>query len=487
MILRERAILRTTVRLLLLLAVVLVKPACSTFNHPLSESAPVQEAVPANDASASADVPATEGDDDNGDEDGGDEGEVVQQENGTPGLTEAEQAVQNVLDTALELAEHAQELWMNGESDKALDNLDNAYLLIAKVPQDSGPRFTQQKDDLRFMISKRITEIYASRITTTNGTHQEIPLVLNDHVQREIELFQGMERDFFLESYQRSGYYRAEMVKALKDAGLPEEISWLPLIESGFKPKALSRSRALGLWQFIPSTGYKYGLKRNDWIDERLHPEKATQAAIAYLTELHHIFGDWATALAAYNCGEGNVLRAIREQKVNYLDNFWDLYERLPRETARYYPRFLAVLAIVKDPAKYGFTLPEPSALPPCETVDIEKQVQLSRVAEKLECSVEDITRMNPELRREATPPTPYTLKVPVGKATVLVASIDSIPKYNPPKPAYVVHRVQRGETLSLIATRYRTSIQRIMDANRLRSARYLRVGQKLKIPIRNT
>ena len=488
MVRRTSSLFLTAIFTVLILSAAQLFSGCASVGGPSSAATPADQTAASQaqaaqpDAPATDDAPATENDDENS----GDEA-LAQQGSGQNGLTEAEQTVQDVLDMALELAEQAQELWTNGEGDKALDNLDNAYLLIAKVPQDSGPRFTQQKEDLRFMISKRVTEIYASRITSTNGTHGEIPLVVNDHVQREIELFQGMERDFFLEAYQRSGLYRADMVKALKDAGLPEEISWLPLIESGFKPKALSRSRALGLWQFIPSTGYKFGLKRNDWIDERLNPEKATQAAISYLTELHQIFGDWATALAAYNCGEGNVLRAIRGQKINYLDNFWDLYERLPRETARYYPRFLAVLAIVKDPAKYGFSLPDPSASPASETVEIEKQVHLSKVAEKLECSMEDITGLNPELRREATPPTTYTLRVPAGKGSVLLANIDNIPRYTPPKIAFVVHRVRRGETLSLIATRYRTSIQRIMDANNLRSTRYLRVGQRLKIPLRNT
>ena len=134
----------------------------------------------------------------------------------------------------------------------------------------------------------------------------------------------------------------------------PKSCRGFPLIESGYKVKALSKARALGLWQFIPSTGYKFGLKRDQYIDERIDPIKSTDAAIAYLKELHNIFGDWATVLAAYNCGENRVLRVIRSQNINYLDNFWDLYERLPRETARYVPRFLATLHIMNDLAQYG-------------------------------------------------------------------------------------------------------------------------------------
>ena len=159
-------------------------------------------------------------------------------------------------------------------------------------------------------------------------------MAMNDHVEREIKQFQTVERDFFIESYKRSGRYRQEMVKALKEAGIPEEISWLPLIESGFKSRALSRSRALGLWQFIPSTGYKFGLKRNSWIDERLDSAKATAAAIAYLKELHRIFGDWATVLAAYNCGPERVDRWIRRYPIENRMLFLDM---LPiRETREY-------------------------------------------------------------------------------------------------------------------------------------------------------
>lgn|SRR5574341_16473 len=451
----------------------------SSSEDPLSAAASVDSDVASDQADA--------GDAETGEEEGEEVVALPENGNGTNGLSESEQITQNLLDTALDLTESAQELWAGGDTDKALESLDNAYLLIAKVTPDSGERFTQQKEDLRFMISKRITEIYTSRITKVNGTHREIPLVVNEHVEREIQQFQTWERDFFLESYRRSGMYRGEMVKALKAAGLPEEISWLPLIESGYKAKALSRSRALGLWQFIPSTGYKFGLKRNDWVDERLNASKATQAAIAYLKELHQIFGDWATVLAAYNCGEGNVLRAIRAQKIDYLDNFWDLYDRLPRETARYYPRFLAVISIIRDPAKYGFSLAEMDKPLSSETVTIEKQVHLKAIADKLSCDMNELTALNPELRREATPPTSYDLKVPVGKRDVLLAGLDSLPKYTPPKVAYVYHRVRRGETLSLIAMRYRTSVARIVDANRLRGERMIRVGQKLKIPMRGT
>ena len=401
--------------------------------------------------------------------------------------SDTEQADESVLDAALELIDSSQEHWSAGDRDRAIEALDQAYALLLKVPADADAKAVQQKEDIRFVISKRLTEIYASRFTSVNGNGKEIPLTVNDHVEREIKLFQTYERDFFMESYQRSGRYREQFTKSFREAGMPEDLAWLPLIESGFKAKALSRARALGLWQFIPSTGYKFGLKRNDWVDERLDPDKSTKAAIAYLKELHQIFGDWATVLAAYNCGEGNVLRVIRQQKINYLDNFWDLYERLPRETARYYPRFLAVLAIVKDPAKYGFTLGDTDKPLLFETVTIERPVHLEKLAEKTGFAFEDLAALNPELRHAATPGAPYDLKVPPGSRETVLAAVMSLPKWSPPKSTYVVHRVRRGETLSTIAVRYRTSIGRIMDANNMRSGRMIRAGQKLKIPLRES
>jgi membrane-bound lytic murein transglycosylase D len=392
---------------------------------------------------------------------------------------------QNILDTALDLCNASQEFWSEGSLEEAIEALDQAYTLVLRVDTSENPELIQQKEDIRFMISKRILEIYASRYTAVNGNHKAIPLTMNKHVENEIKKFQGVERKFFIESYKRSGRYREKIVKALNDAGLPEELSWLPLIESGFKVKALSKARALGLWQFIPSTGYKFGLKRDTWIDERLDPEKSTSAAIDYLKELHNIFGDWTTVLAGYNCGEGRVLRRIRDQKINYLDNFWDLYETLPRETARYVPRFLATLHIMKDPEKYGFKLEDLDKRDSFESVTIEKQVQLKAVAKTLGVSSKELSNLNPELRIQITPPRLYSLNVPAEKGDELLAKLDTIPKWSPPKRAYAYHRVKKGETLSSIALKYRTSVSKIVRVNGIRKKHFIVAGQRLKIPVR--
>lgn len=390
---------------------------------------------------------------------------------------------QEILDSALEFLQASYEFWDQGEFESAIEALDEAYALILTIDGSQNAGIQQQKEDLRITISRRIVECYSSRFTMANGRHKAIPLTKNAYVEKALALFTGKEKAFFMDAYRRSGRYGPAIVEALREAGLPQELSWLPLIESGFKVRALSRARALGLWQFIASTGYKFGLKRDRWIDERMDPQKSTRAAIAYLKELHQIFGDWTTVLAAYNCGEWTVLKAIRSQRINYLDNFWDLYERLPAETAFYVPKFLAVLYILNDPESYGMQLPDRDPEIMTAHVTMQKQVHLREIAKRINVPYEHLQDLNPELRLDATPPTPYSLKVPEEKVETLTAQLDALPVYSPPTPTYVLHRVVSGDSLSSIAQRHHTSVRAIMAMNNLSSKHYLRVGWKLKIP----
>lgn len=395
------------------------------------------------------------------------------------------QRTQLLLDEALDFCQVTQDFWQKGELENAIEALDHAYSLILKADlENRSAEFLQQKEDLRFTISKRLHEIYASRNIVLNGSHDAIPVAINRHIQLEINLFtKGREKAFFIDSYRRSGRYRSKIVSALKEAGLPAELSWLPLIESGFKTNALSPARALGLWQFIPSTGYKFGLKRDHYVDERLDPVKSTTAAIAYLKQLHHIFGDWTTVLAAYNCGEDRVFRVIRSQNVNYLDNFWDLYKRIPRETARYVPRFLATLHILKHPEKYGIdtiTVDKPLEY---ETISLAKRIHLKDVAKMIGASEKMMKDLNPELRYKVLPPTRYSLKVPVGKKSILIAKLDEIPVILKPEGVFITHRVKRGETLSIIAEKFRVGVNAIIRTNHINRRNYIIAGQTLKIP----
>ena len=389
------------------------------------------------------------------------------------------------LNLALALCQQAQRKWQAGELDQAIGLLDDAYALILEVDSDNDALLTQEKEDLRLTIAKRIMEIYSSRRVAINGQRNAIPLTLNVHVQNEIDAFTiGRERDFFGEAYRRSGKYRPKIEAALKEAGLPPELSWLPLIESGFKVTALSPARALGLWQFIPSTGYRYNLNRDGYIDERMDPEKATQAAIAYLKDLHGMFGDWSTALAAYNCGEHRVMRTIQSQNINYLDDFWDLYERLPRETARYVPRFLAALHIVNAPEKYGLDAVALEAELTYETVSVPRQVQLQSIARATGIEAGLLHELNAELRQGVLPENGYELRVPSGTAEHVAAKIDELPAYRPSRVTTIRHTVRKGETIESVARRYGADAKHLLSANNLRRAQPLTVGRTLRVPL---
>ena len=400
-----------------------------------------------------------------------------------------EETERDIMEEALVLLNESHNYWVNGDLENALEMLDQAYALL--LDTNGNPDITRQKDDLRLMISKRILSIYNSLQTVAKGKRSEIPIITNADVEKEIRQFQTVEREFFVSSYQRSAMYRPIILRELKKAGLPEELAWLPLVESGFKINALSSARALGLWQFIPSTGYKYGLNRDDWVDERMDIEKSTRAAIDYLKELHMMFGDWLTVLAAYNCGEGRVMRTIASQHINYLDRFWDLYRKLPYETARYVPRFLATLLVIKDPQQYGIDLgtPKMDALS-YEIVEVNKSMRLQDIAQKLETPEDTLNILNAELRHKITPDRPYILKVPIAMSERIIDLIAEIPEAEKPrgssqaKRVVIRHKVREGESLASIANKYNISVATLAAHNRL-SKKYRPVaGQRLSVPI---
>ncbi len=388
------------------------------------------------------------------------------------------------LEEALGFYQEAKRFRERDDLDGALKALDEAYAILLKIPLPMESPYQREKNDLRLLIAQRIQEIYASRRRTIPDNHKSIPLLENKWVQREIDSFRGPERSYFEESYRRSGFYRGWIVEQLRTAGMPDELSWLPIIESWFMPRAMSYARALGMWQFIGSTGAFYGLARDRFIDERMDPFKSTRAAIRYLSDLHGMFGEWTTALAAYNCGEGFVQRVIATQHIDYLDNFWDLFERLPYQTARYVPRFIATILILRDPQKYGFQLPEPYPALAFDTVTVSQPVKISVLSSALGRDASELAYLNPELRYESTPDRPYALRIPAGYADKVAAALATAPRFlAPAEQTLAWHVVQTGETLIRIAARYGTTVPILLKLNGMRNGA-IRAGQKLKVPV---
>ena len=310
-----------------------------------------------------------------------------------------------------------------------------------------------------------------------------LQIVINPQVERFIDYFQNKQRKHFSVWLERSCRYMPIMEEILREQGLPVELSHMALIESGFNPRAQSRARAVGPWQFMRYTGRKYGLKIDEWIDERRDPIKSTYAAARYLKDLYNIFGCWHLAAAGYNAGEGRIMRALRKSGA---EDFWELthYPYIRRETKNYVPKLLAALLISEEPEEYGFE--EIECMSPLEydEIVVEFPVDLKKIARFLEIPVKDLWGLNPELRYPFTPPnsSAYDLRVPPGTGPEVEQHIASIPPSE--RLTLVHHRVRRGETLSTIARRYRTRVSAIMNLNNIRNRHRIRAGQTLLIPI---
>ncbi|HEV8385630.1 MAG TPA: transglycosylase SLT domain-containing protein, partial [Candidatus Acidoferrales bacterium] len=309
----------------------------------------------------------------------------------------------------------------------------------------------------------------------------DLPLTVNDPVISYLHFFQTARGRAIVEGgLRRAGRYREMISRVLREEGLPQDLIYLAQAESGFRPLALSRARALGMWQFMLFRGREYGLKRTWWIDDRQDPEKATRAAARHLRDLYGQFGDWYLALAAYNSGPGNVQRAI--ERTGYAD-FWELYKRnvLPRETKNYVPIILALTLVAKDAARYGIAV-EPE--PPIRHDEVKpgRPIDLRLVADTIDIEVDVLKALNPQLLRTVTPADPeFVLRLPEGTAEQFFAEIAEIPAEKWVNSRR--HRVEEGETLSSIAKKYRADGKAIASANGLESGVPLQVGDKLTIP----
>ncbi|MDO8526796.1 MAG: LysM peptidoglycan-binding domain-containing protein [Deltaproteobacteria bacterium] len=311
----------------------------------------------------------------------------------------------------------------------------------------------------------------------------DIPVEVNDRVLAWIDFFQGVNRERFGRYLQRSGRYVEWMRGMLKEEGLPQDLVYLALIESGFSNQAYSSAKAMGPWQFINSTGKHYGLDNNTWMDERRDPEKATRAAAQYLKKLHDEFGDWYLAMAAYNAGEGRIRGAIARSGSR---NFWEITAPgtrfLKPETKDYVPKFIAAAMIAKNPHRFGFSDVEYHEPFAADEVKVEGPLDLSVAAELAACDMEEMKKLNPELSRSITPPQTYQLKIPAGMKAKFEVAFAELPPEK--RVATLMCNVKRGETVSKIAKRYGISTRSIVALNNLPSAKArLKSGSVLMIP----
>jgi membrane-bound lytic murein transglycosylase D len=313
-----------------------------------------------------------------------------------------------------------------------------------------------------------------------DASKYDFPIVLNDQVQYYLDLFQGKQRNYYTHWLARSTAYRPHIEAELKKAGLPRDLVFLAMIESGYNPSAYSPANACGLWQFIAGTARTYGLQIDPWVDERREPEKATQAAIKYLSKLHKQFDDWYLAVAAYNTGEGRIADAIETYNTK---DFWEIAdsESLYLETKRYVPKLIAAILIGRDPEKYGFTDITYHTPRQHEEISVPGGISLEAVATITNSTVKHLRSLNNELRKNQTPPNGrYTLKIPVGTRELVAANLDNLKPVT--RTVYASHTVKRGETLSAISKRYKVSMTNLLKANNLRSGKLLS-GQRLQIP----
>lgn len=331
--------------------------------------------------------------------------------------------------------------------------------------------------------------------------NSEIPLNFNTRVKSFVDYFTVRDREYTKMVLSRSTYYFPIFEEILAKHNLPDELKYLAIVESGLKSTARSWAAAVGLWQFIYYTGRSYGLHADWYIDERMDPVKSTEAAARYIKSLYTMFGDWELALAAYNCGPGNVRKAIRRS--GYKKKFWDIYRYLPRETRGYVPQFVAITYTFNYAEEHNFFLEDSEYMYPMatDTIMVRNFLNLTTLSKMLDICEEDIEFLNPSIKRKAIPQSSkyFSVRIPLDKMKLLNENrfliLDSASKTGRKELEYlarnsvgstygrdkVIHRVGRGDVLGRIAQRYHVKVSDIKKWNSLHS-NTIRVGQRLNI-----
>jgi membrane-bound lytic murein transglycosylase D len=399
------------------------------------------------------------------------------------------------LDAAKQDFNHAVDILMQGpveiksderlqqEFDKITEEINKLEIVAFKegdgfAEQQPEPAPIDEANQVTFPADAKVT---AKAEADLKNTQSDLPLMINEYVAGYINYFSTHGRSVFEGAFVRSGRYREMILRIFKEEGIPQDLIYLAQAESGFKPLALSRARARGMWQFMASRGVGYGLRRSWWVDDRQDPEKATRAAARHLKDLYNQFGDWYLAMAAYNSGPGNVQQAVR--RTGYAD-FWELYKRnvLPAETKNYVPIILAMTIMSKNPAQYGLDAVQPDPAMKYEVVKVDYPVDLRLVAECVDVPVEQMIDLNPSLLRRTTPKDqPFDLRLPPGTKEKYQAAIATIPVEK--RVAWRYYKAQPGDTLAGIARKYRTTEKAIAQANNLEGTA-LAPEARLVIPV---
>ena len=373
---------------------------------------------------------------------------------------------------------------LQDEFDRVVDQING--LEMEALRQGNG--FTPKTEDTPAEAAEEVTfvvdpNIVAKASADLATTKSDLPLVVNDYVAAYINFFANTTKghNTLLHAFQRAGRYRQMIQRVMSEEGVPQDLIYLAVAESGFQPRAVNRkSRAGGMWQFMPRGNY--GLARNNYVDERFDPEKSTRAYARYMKYIYAQLGDWYLSMAGYDWGTGNVQRAV--QKTGYAD-FWELYKRnnLPGETKNYVPEILAAIIIANHPTQYGFD--EIALDPPVltDTVTINYSADLRLVSDIVGAPVDELIALNPSLLRMATPPdTEFDLHLPAGTASLFQEKIAAIPVSK--RDSWRYHKVTPDDTLASVAHTYSVSASALADANQLETSSKLEGVEALLVPV---
>ena len=404
-------------------------------------------------------------------------------------LVAAREAFDRAVDLLLAAPEGARaDSAVSAELDRLLDRISS---LEAQALRE-GDGFTESKSTPAVIDSLLAAAAEPPKAEATtqemvaadlSSTPHDLPIPLNTKVLSYVQLWRGNLHDVMQDALNRSVRYVPMIEDVFKAEGLPLDLAYLPIVESGFKPTALSHAAAKGLWQFEADTGQENGLDLNWFRDDRSDPEKATQAAAKYLKWLlDQCSGDWYMTLAAYNAGVGRVDTAVKRSK---LSDYWSLSESsryLPRDTREYVPMVLASILIAKDPARYGFDVPAVSSYA-YDRVTVPDAIDLGVLAEWAGVPVDQLRDLNPELRRATTPLGKHELRVPMGTAPTIEAKLATADPSVFARSQFQWHTVKKGETLSSIARQSGVRSANLASANGISTKDKVQVGQQLMIP----